>query len=274
MKLFLLGIVPAILSSASLAAADPPTEIDYQGRISIGKRPFTGRGYFKFAITPSSEATNLWANDGTPAGEPAMSCEQEVTEGRFSTLLGAPPMRPLDSGALAADEACFLRVWFSQSNAAFHELKPKQKIASSPFAINALTLGGKSRAYFEDAARFSTGVLPDERLSPAVTRLGATIGAGELEEGTVGTREIADGSVRLEDLNLSETDARYVQKVDGALQGPLSVAGGLHVDGGVGIGTNQPAAGLHVAGSVRFEDGILFVAPVGDLEMGSYTNRP
>lgn len=250
------------------AAADPPTEIDYQGKISIGRSPYSGVGHFKFAITDSSEGTNYWSNDGTSAGEPSASFALTVKDGRFSTLLGAAPMQSIEPERLAAAEASFLRVWFSQDGAAFRELKPKQKMVSSPFAIHALRLGGKSREYFEDAARLSAGTISDDRLSANVTRLGATIGPGELDQGAIGTREIADGSIKADDLDLSDTDARYVRHVDGVVAGPLCVAGS------VGIGTNQSGAALHVAGPARFDGGIRLPAPSGDLLMGVYTNSP
>jgi hypothetical protein len=41
----------------------------------------------------------------------------------------------------------------------------------------------------------------------------------------------------------------------------------------VGIGTNAPAATLHVAGNARI-DGALRISPQGDLSMGVYTNAP
>jgi hypothetical protein len=259
---------------SSLAFADPPTEIDYQGRITIGKQPFTGTGYFKYAITCGDEGTNFWSNDGTATGEPAAGCAQAVTEGRFSTLLGAAPMAPIDPAALTGGDACFFRVWFSQDGASFRELKPKQKLASSPFAVNAARLGGKDRAYFENAGNLASGSVPDERLSASVTKLGPTIGGGEIDEGGVGTREIADGSVKLEDLNLSELDARYARAGEGAGQQVAGAVDTLCVSNAVGIGVSQPGAALHVAGTARFENGIHYVHPVGDLQMGVYTNSP
>ncbi len=240
-----------IVLVAVRAWAEPPAEIDYQGQISVGRRPFSGTGYFKYAITDAFALTNLWANDGSAAGEPAASCELPVRDGRFSTLLGAAPMHAIDPAALAADGECFFRVWFSQEGSVFRELTPRQKIVSSPFAINALRLDGKSREFFEDAARLSSGTLADGRLGAAVTRLGASIGPGEIEANAVGSREIGSASVKLENMDLADTDTRYVRKIEGVVQGPL-----------------------HVAGPARFEDGIAFLRACGDLSMGIYTNMP
>jgi hypothetical protein len=239
------------------AAAVPPTEIDYQGRITIGRQAFTGTALFKFAITDLAGTTNRWANDGTPTGEPAGACSLAVSEGRFSTLLGGAPMQPLDPAALDAPEAVYLRVWFSRDATNYSELTPKQRLVSSPYAIDSLRLEGKSGAFFQDAANLASGTIPDARLGSSVTRLGPTIGAGEIENGAVGSEQIADGSVRVQDLVLTEIDARYVHVDENGVQAPLRIANTLTV-----------------AGAARFENGISFVAPAGDLSMGSFTNRP
>jgi hypothetical protein len=41
---------------------------------------------------------------------------------------------------------------------------------------------------------------------------------------------------------------------------------------GVGIGTNRPLAALHVAGKARFDAGVSYIPPMGNLSMGVYTN--
>lgn len=48
----------------------------------------------------------------------------------------------------------------------------------------------------------------------------------------------------------------------------------IRASGGVGIGTNAPQEALHVAGAGRFEQGITYVPPLGNLSMGSFTNMP
>lgn len=159
-RILLAGVSGLLLCAMAAAAADPPTEIDYQGRISVGQRPFVGTGYFKYAITDNEENTNYWSNDATAVGEPAASYAQTVNDGRFSTLLGAPPMHPIDPAALTAGTACFFRVWFSQDGSTFRELTPKQKVVSSPFALNALRLGGKSaECYVQKIAGVVSGPL-------------------------------------------------------------------------------------------------------------------
>lgn len=42
----------------------------------------------------------------------------------------------------------------------------------------------------------------------------------------------------------------------------------------VGVGTSLPNAKFHVAGAGRFDGGIVYVQPLGDLSMGTFTNAP
>ena len=51
---------------------------------------------------------------------------------------------------------------------------------------------------------------------------------------------------------------------------------GIYVstDGKVGAGTNAPQEALHVSGASRFDAGIIYLSPLGDLGMGSFTNNP
>lgn len=48
----------------------------------------------------------------------------------------------------------------------------------------------------------------------------------------------------------------------------------IRASGGVGIGTNNPAVGFHVATTARFDQVVLLIKPAGDLAMGVYTNGP
>jgi len=43
-------------------------------------------------------------------------------------------------------------------------------------------------------------------------------------------------------------------------------------NGNLGVGTNNPAAKLHVNGDARFDDGVAYIPEIGDIQMGSYTN--
>lgn len=60
------------------------------------------------------------------------------------------------------------------------------------------------------------------------------------------------------------------------VSGNVNLNNALHVssDGKIGIGTATPASNLHVNGQGLFTGGITFVAPLGDLSMGTFTNGP
>ena len=70
MKRFLLTMV-GLVGVAVTAFAVPPAELDYQGKVLVNDLPFSGQGYFKFAIANEDGSANLWANDGTSVGEPS-----------------------------------------------------------------------------------------------------------------------------------------------------------------------------------------------------------
>jgi hypothetical protein len=66
-----------------------PTVVAYQGEVQVGGTPYTGNGYFKFAIVNATSIT-YWSNDGTSAdgSEPTAAVQLAVSDGLFSVLLG------------------------------------------------------------------------------------------------------------------------------------------------------------------------------------------
>jgi hypothetical protein len=134
------GLALWVLSAG--AWADPPTEIDYQGKILVNDIPLTGEGYFKYAIADEAGTTNYWAHDGTATGEPATYVTNDCHNGVFSTVLGAAPMDAIDEMVLALDTSLYLRVWFSSDEVTFDEMLPAQPLLSAPYAVNADLLDG------------------------------------------------------------------------------------------------------------------------------------
>ena len=114
-----------------------PTVISYQGQVRVNGTPYTGTGYFKFAIVDSSD-NYYWSNDGTN-GEPSQSIQLDVSNGLFSVLLGDTSLsgmtQPL-SAPVFSDEDRYLRVWFSQDGTTFTQM-PDVRIASVPYALQA-----------------------------------------------------------------------------------------------------------------------------------------
>lgn len=106
---------------------------------------------------------------------------------------------------------------------------------------------------------------------------GYSLAATKLTFFTAGTTETVSGSPRMSILStgkvvINETKSATADfQVSGAASTDL-----LYVSAStnrVGIGTNAPAATLHVAGNARI-DGALRIPPQGDLSMGVYTNAP
>jgi hypothetical protein len=142
------GLWMAVTSDASSAlvhqlAGPPPTMINYQGTLQVDGDPYTGDGYFKFAIVNGAGDVTYWSNDGTSSGgsEPSSGVALPVNEGLFNVLLGdtgLPNMtHPLDENTFSESET-FLRVWFGQSaSGPFELLSPDQRVASVAYALRA-----------------------------------------------------------------------------------------------------------------------------------------
>ena len=132
------------LALATTLHANPVSELDYQGRVLVNDLPFTGNGYFKFAIANAGGSTNYWSNDGTGTGQPAGHLTNSVFNGVFSTILGASPMTAINPSIFNNGSDLYLRVWFSTTTNAFSEMLPAQKIVSAAYAINAGLVGGQA----------------------------------------------------------------------------------------------------------------------------------
>ncbi|MDY0150478.1 MAG: hypothetical protein RBT03_10395 [Kiritimatiellia bacterium] len=133
----------AVLVLAGLGVwAQPPAQIDYQGKILVNDIPLTGAGYFKYAISDEAATTNFWAHDGTGTGEPTTYITNDCYNGVFSAALGAAPMGAIDPDVFSIDTSLYLRVWFSSDAVTFDEMLPAQRFLSAPYAINADLLDG------------------------------------------------------------------------------------------------------------------------------------
>ena len=77
--------------------------VAYQGEVQVGGTPYTGNGYFKFAIVNATNTT-YWSNDGTgTAGSaPTAAVQLAVNDGLFSVLLGDTTLGGMTQ-ALTAD---------------------------------------------------------------------------------------------------------------------------------------------------------------------------
>lgn len=153
------------LRSSFAPAALSPTLISYQGFVKISGNPYTGTGYFKFAVTDvvsGNGTTNYWANDGTATGEPSGAVALAVTGGLFDVMLGDTSLAGMTQAITQNtfdQTATYLRVWFSQTaGGPFQALDPNQRIGSAAYALraeraevaaDAEQLGGQSAATYQ-----------------------------------------------------------------------------------------------------------------------------
>src|SRR5688572_25685417 len=91
MKSFrLLGFIVSSGFLGSLAGAQVPQMLNYQGRVAVGGTNFQGSGQFKFALVNATGATTFWSNNGSSVGgsEPGAAVALSVASGLYSVLLG------------------------------------------------------------------------------------------------------------------------------------------------------------------------------------------
>jgi len=138
----LVAVTWAAPGNAFLSPGGAPTVVTYQGEVRVSGAPYTGNGYFKFAVVNAAGTTTYWSNNGTSAGgsEPTAAVQLTVSEGLFSVLLGDTTLGGMTQ-ALTADVFSqpdhYLRVWFSSDNVTFNQLAPDTRIAAVPYALQA-----------------------------------------------------------------------------------------------------------------------------------------
>ena len=144
----LLGGLTLARAAPGLAPLAPqgsaaPTVVSYQGRVQVSGAPFTGTGYFKFAIVNQAGNTTYWSNDGTSSGgsEPTAAVPLPVSNGLFTVLLGDTSLDGMTqqlTASVFSGYDRYLRVWFrAGSSGAFTRLTPDTRIAAVPYALQA-----------------------------------------------------------------------------------------------------------------------------------------
>jgi len=142
------GVLMAAVALHAVGAA--PMLIDYQGMLRFGGRAHEGDGFFKLAIA-DAEGLNRWSHDGTALGvtnAPDGILTNAVVDGVFSLLLGdqSAGMAAFPDDLFASGDR-YLRLWFATNAVAeFSEMLPSQRMVSTPYALNARTLDGQTRA--------------------------------------------------------------------------------------------------------------------------------
>jgi hypothetical protein len=138
----LVAVTWAAPGNAPLAPGGAPTVVSYQGEVRVGGAPYTGNGYFKFAVVNAAGNIAYWSNDGTSmgGGEPTTAVQLAVSDGLFSVLLGDTTLGGMTQ-ALTADVFSqpdrYLRVWFGTGVGGPSQLTPDTRIAAVPYALQA-----------------------------------------------------------------------------------------------------------------------------------------
>ena len=105
-------------SGGTSLVSSAPTVVAYQGDVRVSGVPYTGDGYFKFAVVNTDGNASYWSNDGTSTGggAPTTAVQLAVGDGLFSILLGDTALSGMTQALSAdvfSDPDRYLRVWFS-----------------------------------------------------------------------------------------------------------------------------------------------------------------
>lgn len=136
------GLVQARGGVLASLADVVPMMISYQGQVNVSGSPYTGTGYFKFAIVNANGSVSYWSNDGasTAGGPPVLGVPLAVNKGLFNVLLGdvtqAGITQPLSPAVFSAPER-YLRVWFSVDGVTYQQLLPDRRFSAVPYALRA-----------------------------------------------------------------------------------------------------------------------------------------
>lgn len=145
------GLTLARVGSGPRGGTTGPTVVSYQGEVLVDGEPYTGTGYFKFAVVNATGDTTFWSNDGTSitGDEPVAAVDLPVADGVFSVLLGNPSdMEPLTADVFA-NRGRRLHVWFNtDASGSFTDLGTTV-VAAVPYALNAETLDGLDGSYYD-----------------------------------------------------------------------------------------------------------------------------
>jgi hypothetical protein len=176
--LLLAGFVGAWPMARPLFQGGAPTVVSYQGQVKVNGSPYSGTGYFKFAVVDSAGSTSYWSNDGTSAAgsEPVMAVELAVSGGLFNVLLGDTSLtnmtQALSAGVFSGPER-YLRVWFSPEGSAFTLLSPDRGISAVPYALQAEqaadadTVDGMHGADLEESVEIDDDIATHESFADA-----------------------------------------------------------------------------------------------------------
>ncbi len=161
--LVLLGVGAAALARRAVQQDKAPLVVSYQGHVLASGAPYTGTGYFKFAVVNTAGDQTYWSNDGSAngGGEPTMSVALPVDGGVFDVMLGDTSIGGMSqelSAEVFAEPDRYLRTWFSADGSVFAQINPDRRVAAVLYAMqaevaqNTALLDGRSGNEFANAS--------------------------------------------------------------------------------------------------------------------------
>lgn len=130
-----------------------PGMINFQGKLEVNGAPFSGTGFFRFAIVDDTGTTIFWANDDNepPISEPTTDVQIDgIVNGLYNVVLGDSPQLSIPASVFDNDNI-FLRIWFDDGQTGMQQLNPDQKVVSVGFSLktqDANTLANLSSTQF------------------------------------------------------------------------------------------------------------------------------
>ena len=226
--------------SATLHAQLPqvPPLINYQGRVAVDAVNFEGAGLFKFALVNEDGSVTFWSNDGlsVAGSEPTDAVSLTVAKGLYSVLLGDVALVNMTAipASVFANPDVRLRVWFDDGVNASQLLTPDQRLAPSAYLADGAVTSASIADNAITTAKIAPAAIDGTRIAP---------GSLDFSHLTVPAAP-AEGQV----LGFNAGALSWVPPaVGGDSVFSLNGASAYYNGGKVGIGTNAPAAGLHVA---------------------------
>lgn len=167
----------AALALAPDLPAQPPAQLNYQGRVAVDGVNFDGVGQFKFALTNADGSVTHWSNDGTSSAgsEPGTAVSLAVVKGLYSVALGDLAI----AGMTAVPTNVFaqanlrLRVWFNDGLHGFQLLTPDQPLTAAGYAV----LAGNVPDGSISGPKLAPGAVGSANLAPGVLATPLTVNA-------------------------------------------------------------------------------------------------
>jgi hypothetical protein len=194
-----------LLLEISAHGAEPPGIINHQGRISVDGVNHNGPGFFKFSLVNETGEITFWSNDGSSvAGSaPATAIESPVASGHYSVPLGdttyhAKMNNAIPKEVFSENTDVRLCIWFSTDNTTFQKLTPNRRIASAAYALSSGAAGSAASGSIgsEEIADGSITGIDILAGSIGASHLGAaSVNGNTIEDGAISTMDLADSSV-------------------------------------------------------------------------------